>query len=319
MDIPTLLIASTPPRPATGKPFQRCHAAAKRGLGKGEGAPGCASASSSCFVGQSILSRGLGTFSGAPVCGVGAEAEPEDLAEPSVGEHAPQYLRAYVQGCGMDEEGEESASAKQVDKYIEEIFSKHSISILNLVRDWVISLLPHCMSKINRVHFGLLHKDEQQAELLGEGAEDSGERRDSPRMLLAVPFLGKDVPSPASEFAHPDVLIGLSVLAYRYEGLRFDDVSRLLRHLKDRLSTEAGAYADRSSSRLYESWLHTEEAGRHPVLPLEVIQTEDTQQMTVLHEALRLRADVVDYYLSTVVFPTTTMHQRTKVRFLTRE
>jgi hypothetical protein len=35
------------------------------------------------------------------------------------------------------------------------------------------------------------------------------------RLALAVPFIGKDVPSPSAEFAHPDVLIGLSVLAYR--------------------------------------------------------------------------------------------------------
>jgi hypothetical protein len=30
------------------------------------------------------------------------------------------------------------------------------------------------------------------------------------RRLVAVPFIGKDVPSHASEFAHPDVLIGLT-------------------------------------------------------------------------------------------------------------
>ena len=30
------------------------------------------------------------------------------------------------------------------------------------------------------------------------------------RALVAVPFIGKDVPSHASEFAHPDVLIGLT-------------------------------------------------------------------------------------------------------------
>ena len=28
------------------------------------------------------------------------------------------------------------------------------------------------------------------------------------RKLLAIPFTGKDVPSRASEFAHPDVVIG---------------------------------------------------------------------------------------------------------------
>jgi hypothetical protein len=32
---------------------------------------------------------------------------------------------------------------------------------------------------------------------------------------MAVPFVGKDVPSRASEFAHPDVLIGLTILAFR--------------------------------------------------------------------------------------------------------
>ena len=35
------------------------------------------------------------------------------------------------------------------------------------------------------------------------------------RLKLAIPFEGKDVPSRASEFAHPDVIIGLSILAYR--------------------------------------------------------------------------------------------------------
>ena len=29
------------------------------------------------------------------------------------------------------------------------------------------------------------------------------------RLKLAVPFIGKDVPSKSSEFAHPDIIIGL--------------------------------------------------------------------------------------------------------------
>lgn len=41
------------------------------------------------------------------------------------------------------------------------------------------------------------------------------------RKLLAVPFVGKDVPSRASEFSHPDVVIGeclhyLTVLGSRF-------------------------------------------------------------------------------------------------------
>ena len=36
------------------------------------------------------------------------------------------------------------------------------------------------------------------------------------RRYLSVPFVGKDAPSHAAEFAHPDVAIGLTILAYRY-------------------------------------------------------------------------------------------------------
>ncbi|CAE7888387.1 CML12 [Symbiodinium microadriaticum] len=51
----------------------------------------------------------------------------------------------------------------------------------------------------------------------------------STQSQLAVPFIGKDCPSTASEFAHPDVAIGLTLLAYRYEGLRKQDFLLLLK------------------------------------------------------------------------------------------
>jgi hypothetical protein len=37
----------------------------------------------------------------------------------------------------------------------------------------------------------------------------------STRWKLAIPFISKDVPSRSSEFAHPDVVIALTFLAYR--------------------------------------------------------------------------------------------------------
>ena len=68
----------------------------------------------------------------------------------------------------------------------------------------------------------------------------------SSRRLLAVPFVAKDKPSPAAEFAQPDVLIGFTVqlgaalalalralrLAYRYEGMRLSDTVTMLHHLQ---------------------------------------------------------------------------------------
>lgn len=35
--------------------------------------------------------------------------------------------------------------------------------------------------------------------------------------------IDQDVPSPSSEFAHPDITIGLTLLSLRYEGLRMSD------------------------------------------------------------------------------------------------
>ena len=69
------------------------------------------------------------------------------------------------------------------------------------------------MEKINRVGYGLMTDQELTEALLVDP------RMPKSRRLTAVPFVGKDVPSPKSEFSHPDVLIGLTALAYRYQGL----------------------------------------------------------------------------------------------------
>lgn len=58
------------------------------------------------------------------------------------------------------------------------------------------------------------------------------------RRLCAVPFTGKDVPSVASEFSHPDVVIGLTILAYRYEGMRESDFRTAMAALIDQMAHE---------------------------------------------------------------------------------
>ena len=75
------------------------------------------------------------------------------------------------------------------------------------------------------------------------------------RQLLAVPFVGKDAPSPASEFSHPDVLIGLSILAYRYQGLRQDDFYCLIGDQMGRLEGGYGPVAQRPAAREFAEWI----------------------------------------------------------------
>jgi hypothetical protein len=80
------------------------------------------------------------------------------------------------------------------------------------------------------------------------------------RLKLAIPFVGKDVPSRASEFAHPDVTIALTILAYRYEGMRERDVlDDVIHNIHTEFEHEAGAFRLRRSAQLFSTWVH--EAG----------------------------------------------------------
>jgi hypothetical protein len=123
------------------------------------------------------------------------------------------------------------------------------LKMMNLGYDWLNSYLPFVLQKVNRVHFGLLSAwDIKQL-------EDDGVRIPTSRKLVAVPFIAKDVPSRASEFAHPDVLIGLTILAYRYEGLRKSDFNIVLRYMKDCMDDEDGPFKDRPTCQKFEQWV----------------------------------------------------------------
>ena len=83
------------------------------------------------------------------------------------------------------------------------------VKMANLARDWLNALLPHILSKINRVTFGLLTlHDEKNLEEWTQASVPLS------RKLLAVPFVGKDIPSRTNEFSHPDVVIGLTIAAW---------------------------------------------------------------------------------------------------------
>ncbi len=127
--------------------------------------------------------------------------------------------------------------------------------MLNLCHDWMTSYLPHVLQKIDRVSFGIMTK----ADL--ERAKVADPRMPLSRAKLSIPFIGKDVPSHASEFAHPDVTIGLTILAYRYEGLRYSDFTDILGNIQAAFSKEMGPREDRPSEMRFRDWVA--EAGGH--------------------------------------------------------
>lgn len=130
---------------------------------------------------------------------------------------------------------------------IEGKIQPHAMELLNLARQWLHTYLPHVISKIIRVHFGLL-----SSQYLKKTSQSNCPKS---RKLSAVPFVGKDTPSPSSEFAHVDILAGLTLIAYTQQGLRLSDTISLLIRLKDSLSNELGPESTRPSSILFSTWL----------------------------------------------------------------
>lgn len=104
-----------------------------------------------------------------------------------------------------------------------------SVMLLTLAKQWVTVYLPHCCSLFNRVHYGLLQtQDIQRLERQGVDPKSIP----GSRLRNAVPFVGKDSPSRASEFAQPDICAGLTILSFRYEGLRRTDLHGVVQVLR---------------------------------------------------------------------------------------
>ena len=147
---------------------------------------------------------------------------------------ADHHMRAYLTRSG---------DVREACEVIEREAEDEALKMINLARDWICALLPHVLAKINRVSYGLLKPAD--VALLESGG---GARVPSSRRLLAVPFVGKDIPSRTNEFSHPDIVIGLTICAHRHEGLRRGDFKTLLRGLLASLENETGPQGKRPSA-----------------------------------------------------------------------
>ena len=154
-----------------------------------------------------------------------------------------------------------------------------------------------------------------------------------PRKLLAVPFVALEVPSRSSEFAHPEVLIGLTVLAYRYEGLRTDDLKKVVKSLKKDMEAQAGPFSERPARIQFSTWVDdanmanmqrlasarakgqsTVMSGTPDIMDLELFQADDDEQMEALMTVLAKHGPTVLYHLQKMVFPKVMKKQVVKLQ-----
>eukprot|EP01043_Picozoa_sp_COSAG02_P005120 COSAG02_NODE_137_length_34526_cov_94.448079_13_plen_4296_part_00 len=206
-------------------------------------------------------------------------------------------LRRYVS---------ESPLQTSTARAVEAAVPHSSLQLLNVARDSLLSFFPHCISKIDRVSYGLLP------------AWTNAESESITRRYMAIPFTGKDTPSVASEFSHPDILIILTILAYRYEGLRPSDMQKAVVMLKTSLKREAGPLKKRLSYRTFERWLATAEPTETgltsaAVLPLELFDSNDERQGHILWSLLRRQRAVISFFIREFVFPECLNHKQKKI------
>jgi len=220
-----------------------------------------------------------------------------------------ELMTAYVTGDAMGD--------TMVQKWFEENHPK-AMKMLNLARDWVTSFMAHVFSKVDRVGFGLL-KDEDV--LRWEVSEGKKCVMPNSRKLLAVPFVALEVPSRTSEFAHPEVLIGLTVLAFRYEGLRLDDLKTLVKALQEEMNAQAGPFSERPARVRFSEWVADARRSRDKegiadieVMELELLMSEDPGQMGNAMVMLAKHPPSIIYYLKRMVFPRVMKKQVVKLQ-----
>ncbi|KAL1524752.1 hypothetical protein AB1Y20_019635 [Prymnesium parvum] len=204
------------------------------------------------------------------------------------------------------------------------VVKEHGRCMLNLAADWINQFLPHALKKIDRVTFGIMN----------EGDLKHSRRLDPlmprSRAKLAIPFISKDVPAPASEFAQPDVVIGLTILAFRLEGLRMGDFTEALEKLIQDFEMESGPFDERRSAELFSLWITlcggivqapgtqssptSDEIDVHKrFLPLQMLDRSDPLQIQPLFELFRVCPEFIYWYLHEVTFPNFMRFQEEKL------
>jgi hypothetical protein len=118
---------------------------------------------------------------------------------------------------------------------------------------------------------------------------------DLTRSLLAVPFRAKDLPSPRSEFGHPDLTILLTCLSYYYGGLDEETVRLTLRQLLKSGTPEL----------TYAEWLRPCRGDIPGELhSLKAVNMQDGKMLErFLFPFLKYNKLFIDSYLNWFVFP----------------
>ena len=196
------------------------------------------------------------------------------------------------------------SESKAVSTLMKHVRDTNIVGLFRLCHRYLHIIFPHCLRKVNSVTHGLIRRDQTLTPL-------NGYVESSTRRYMSVPYVGKDQPSNASEYSHPDILIMLTLLAYRHGGLRKNDVRELVLLLQEKLRNQKGAVRERPSFQLFDRILSSSNAMH--VLPLHIIQIADGSNLEELWSSIQFNPLAIYTFLETRVYPECLNHRSMKL------
>nr|XP_018914729.1 PREDICTED: uncharacterized protein LOC109042446 [Bemisia tabaci] len=133
--------------------------------------------------------------------------------------------------------------------------------------------------------------------------------------LIAIPFLGKDTPSPRSEFSHPDVMLGFTIICYLYKGLTQKELKETLLSLKSNFSTPVGDMQLDTWTQAGEAWIRTRTDHFPPLVltSLQHVDLADELCLAQMHQYLSRNYLAIFFYLNQFVLLEEAMQYRHKI------
>jgi hypothetical protein len=114
-----------------------------------------------------------------------------------------------------------------------------------------------------------------------------------PPTSLAVPYRAKDCPALRAEFSHPDVAIIFTCLSYYYGGLTDSQLE----------ASFVALLKCSNPATEYEEWVEGSPDIPESMRTLAGVNIDDIEQRRTIFLALKNKKNVIDFYLSRMVFP----------------
>ncbi|CAF1375327.1 unnamed protein product [Adineta ricciae] len=165
--------------------------------------------------------------------------------------------------------------------------NRQMLNCFLLAKAWLShKLLYHVMNYRYRVEYGLTDKKDKE---------------------IAIPFRGKDLPSENSEYSHPDVMIGFTIISYLYRGLDLSQVKDGLIKLKNDPRQDKDVllkqWVEENTTWIHE--LSEKENQRFPqwLKSFRTFDLENENRIRKVYLYLSRNFNFIQYYLSNFTFP----------------